>query len=305
MSINLAGLPLQSPLIAASGTCGYVGELRRVTDFNALGAIVTKSITPKPREGNQTWRIIDLPAGMLNAIGLANVGIDRFMSETIEEARDAPTTIIGSIAGGSIDDYVMVAKAFDASDVLPAVELNVSCPNTDDGLVFGEDPVRLGELLREVRSALRCTKMIVKLSPNVSDVRPLARAAIDAGADALTIANTITAMAIGVETRAPRLSNVVGGLSGPAVHPIAVRMVHQVYRDAARDAGVPIIGLGGVLHWRDAAEFILAGASAVGIGTALFANPNVPTKVLRGLTKWVERQGATSITDLVGEVRLS
>lgn len=302
MSVNLAGLSLRNPLIAAAGTCGYVEELPDVLDPKWLGAIVTKSITKQSREGNAPWRIIDLPRapGMLNAIGLANVGLDRFLTEKLPAAQNVDTVIIASIAGHSIDEYVAIAAAFDQSELLPAVELNVSCPNTSDGLQFGEHPAALTELLRNVRPVLRRAKMIVKLSPNVGDIAAMARAAIEGGANALTLINTVSAMAINVETRQPRLSRGSGGMSGPAIHPIAVRMVHEVYRTVARDAGVPIIGLGGVIAWEDAAEFILAGASAVGIGTGLFVDPTLPRSMFRGLEDWVARQGCSSINELVG-----
>jgi dihydroorotate dehydrogenase (NAD+) catalytic subunit len=303
LAVNLAGLPMRTPLIAAAGTCGYVSELAEVLDPRELGAITTKSITREPREGNAPWRLIDLPHAMLNAIGLANVGLDRFLHEKLPEAAGVDTTIIGSIAGHSIEEYVAVASAFDGAELLPAVELNVSCPNTSDGLQFGEHPEKLRELLREVRPVLTRTKMIIKLSPNVGDIVGMARAAIELGADALTLINTVSAMAINVESRQPRLSRGQGGLSGPAIHPIAVRMVWQVYREATREAGVPIIGLGGVLRWQDAAELILAGASAVGIGTGLFIDPTLPRAINRGLESWVTKQGAASITDLVGAVR--
>lgn len=304
LSVQLAGVMLKAPVIAASGTCGYIDELADAVDLSRFGAVVTKSITREPRNGNATWRILDAPHGMLNAIGLANMGLERFLAEIVPRIPAAPTTVIGSIAGGSIDDYVTVAAAFDQCGAFRLVELNVSCPNTADGLVFGENPAALRDLLRAVRPALQRTKMLVKLSPNVDDIAALARAAIDAGADGLTLINTVSAMAIDVETRAPRLSNVTGGYSGPAIHPIAVRMIHAVYRGAAREAGIPIIGLGGVMHWRDAAQFILAGASAVGMGTALFVNPRLPLKVMRGLDAWVTRQGCAKLSELVGQVDL-
>lgn len=307
LSTSVADIPLRNPLIAAAGTCGYVDELADVLDPKQLGAIITKSITRQPREGNPPWRIVDLPraSGMLNAIGLANVGLDKFLAEKLPAAANVDAVIIGSIAGHSIDEYVAIAAAFDRAEALPAVELNVSCPNTADGLQFGEVASKLTELLREVRPALKRTKMIVKLSPNVGDITCMAAAAIEAGADALTLINTISAMAIDVETRQPRLSRGSGGLSGPAIHPIAVRMVHEVHRNVARQAGVPIIGLGGVMTWEDAAELILAGASAVGIGTALFVDPTLPRRISSGLEKWIARQGASSISELVGQVRVS
>jgi len=288
--------------VGAAGTCGYVAELADVLDPACLGAVVTKSITREPREGHPPWRLVDVPLGMLNAIGLANVGLDRFLAEKLPAAAKADTVVIGSIAGNTADDYSAVAAAFDAEESLPIVELNVSCPNTGDGLVFGEDPGRLAGLLREVRKALPSTKMFVKLSPNVGDVTELAAAAVDAGADGLTLINTVAAMAIDVERRTPRLSAGSGGLSGPAIHPIAVRMVHEVYRKVAKPAGVPLIGLGGVMTWQDAAELILAGATAVGMGTAFFVDPRAPIAVISGLRKWVKRQGCASIADLVGGV---
>ncbi|MHC5115407.1 MAG: dihydroorotate dehydrogenase [Planctomycetota bacterium] len=304
LSVDLAGTTLRNPIVAAAGTCGYVSDFARVLDPAALGAIVTKSITREPREGNPPWRIVDVPRGMLNAIGLANVGLEQFIRDKAPQAADTDTVVIGSIAGDRVDDYVAVAAAMDEVDDIPLVELNVSCPNTDDGLMFGEHPGALRDLLHEVRPALTRTRMIVKLSPNVGDIVAMARAAIEQGADALTLVNTVAAMAIDVESRQPRLSRGTGGLSGPAIHPIAVRMVHEVHDAIARDSGVPIIGLGGVMHWQDAAELILAGASAVGMGTALFVDPKSPLRVCRGLERWVRRQGCTSIAELCGAVEM-
>jgi dihydroorotate dehydrogenase (NAD+) catalytic subunit len=295
---------LRNPVVAAAGTCGYVDEFSRVFDPARIGAIATKSITREPREGNPPWRIIDAPGAMLNAIGLANVGLKRFMDEILPRTKAVDTVVIGSIAGNSIDDYVAVAAAFDGAAALPLVELNVSCPNTSDGLQFGEHPDRLRELLGAVRPALTRTKLVVKLSPNVGSIVAMAEAAIDAGADALTLINTIAAMAIDIETRQPRLSRGTGGLSGPAIHPVAVRMVHEVYDAVARDAGVPIVGLGGVMSWREAAEFILAGATATGVGTALFVDPRAPSKTAAGLERWVRRQGCRAVTELVGQIEL-
>jgi dihydroorotate dehydrogenase (NAD+) catalytic subunit len=305
-SVNLAGLALRNPIIAAAGTCGYIREIADVIDPRTIGGIVTKSITREEREGNPPWRIVDLPRapGMLNAIGLANVGLDRFLREKLPDSKTVDTVVIGSIAGNSIGDYVTIASAFDQSGLLPAVELNVSCPNTADGLQFGEHPHKLKELLREVRPALNRAKMIVKLSPNVGDIVAMARAAIEGGADALTLINTVSAMSIDVHTRQPRLSRGSGGMSGPAIHPIAIRMVSEVYRCVACDAKIPIIGLGGVMTWEDAAEFILAGATAVGMGTALFVDPRLLPKVARDLEQWVAKQGCRSITELVGQMRM-
>jgi len=303
LPVTIAGLELQTPVIAAAGTCGYVDEIADAIDPRWLGAIVTKSITREVREGNAPWRVVGIPGGMLNAIGLANVGLDRFIGEKLPKARSLGTVVIGSIAGHSVDDYVAVSAAFDAEPLLPAVELNVSCPNTEDGLMFGEDPASLLGLLSEVRPALSRTKLFVKLSPNVNDIVAMAAAAIDGGADGLSLINTVTAMAIDVETRRPVLTNGRGGLSGPAIHPLAVRMIHDVHRSVARDANVPIIGLGGVIGWQDAAELILAGASAVAMGTGLFVNPRLPKRIVTDLERWVARQGCTTVAELVGAVR--
>jgi len=303
MTVNLAGVPLANPVVLAAGTCGYVREIADALPLGRLGAITTKSITAESREGNAPWRIIDSPAGMLNAIGLANVGLDRFMREKLPDAHGLPCKLFGSVAGHSVDEYLAVSSAFDGASEIAAVELNVSCPNTSDGLQFGEHPEALRALLREVKPAVRTKPLFVKLSPNVGDIVAMATAAIDGGAQALVVANTFSAMAIDVDTREPRLSRGRGGLSGPGIHPIVVRMVNDVYRSVARDAKVPVIGLGGVSNWRDAAEFILAGASAVAMGTALFIDPRAPLRVVDGLSKWVDKQGCRSVAELVGAVK--
>ncbi len=323
LSANLAGLTLQSPVLLAAGTAGYLDELEGPVDLRHVGAIVTKSITRHPREGNPTWRILPARAGMLNAIGLANVGVDRFVEHTAPKIADfqqrTGCRVIGSVAGFSIDDYVQVCAQMEHIEAMAAVELNVSCPNVHGGVEFGVDPAALRELVTQARRALPTTALIVKLSPVAignPDILALARAAIDAGAgsggpdgrpgaDALTLCNTIPAMAIDVRTRRPRLANITGGLSGPALHPVALRLVHIVYQGVAKSAGIPLIGAGGVTGWEEAAEFTLAGASAIEIGTALFADPRIPGRVTRGLEKWVRRQGAPRLADLVGAVRLA
>jgi dihydroorotate dehydrogenase (NAD+) catalytic subunit len=296
---RLAGIDMATPIVAAAGTCGYVDELADAFDLGRLGAVTTKSITAEERAGNDPWRIIDVPGGMMNAIGLANVGLGRFLKEKLPHARAVPCRVFGSVAGHSVDDYVRVASAFDLQTEFPLIELNVSCPNTATGLQFGDDPAALKALLAEVRPAVRRAKLFVKVSPNADVVR-LSAAAVEAGADGLTLVNTVTAMSVDVRTRRPRLSRGRGGLSGPAIHPIAVRMVHDVHRSVAKPAGVPIIGLGGVLTWQDAAEIILVGATAVGVGTALFVDPRKPVELADGLARWVREQGAANVADLVG-----
>jgi dihydroorotate dehydrogenase (NAD+) catalytic subunit len=304
LATNLAGIDLRNPVILAAGTCGTLDEFSEVLDLSRIGGLVTKSITRQPREGNPTWRIIETRhGGMLNAIGLANPGIDAFEEHYLPRAASMPCVVIGSVAGYSVEDYAAVAATFDESAVA-AVELNVSCPNVKSGCDFGSSPVALKEVVAEARKVVTRKKLIVKLSPWPMGLPDLARAAIDAGADALTISNTMPAMAIDVATRKPRLANITGGLSGPAIHPVSLKLVHDVYRQVAKAASVPIIGAGGVLRWEDAAEFILAGASAIQMGTALFADPRSPLKVVKGLEKWARAQGCASVQELVGAMRI-
>jgi dihydroorotate dehydrogenase (NAD+) catalytic subunit len=305
LAIDLLGVPLRNPILLAAGTAGYLDEMADAVDLSTVGGVVTKSITARPRPGNKTWRILDSRAGMLNAIGLANVGVEHYGEHIVPRAASLPCAVVGSIAGFSIDDYIKVAAMFDDAPGVPIVEMNVSCPNVHGGTVFGHDAAKLRELVAAVRPVLANTKMLVKLAPDAPDIVATARVSVESGADGLTISNTMPAMAIDVDTRRPRLAATTGGLSGPAIHPIAVRLIHLVYRAVAKPAGVPIVGAGGVLTWEDAAEFILAGASAVEMGTALFADPKSPRKVARGLEKWVARQGCASITELVGAVDLT
>ena len=302
LATDLAGVRLANPVVLAAGTCGYGPEVVDFMDPRGVGGVTTKSITPESREGHPPWRVIDVPGGMMNAIGLANLGLARFMAEKVAPIAAMKTVAIGSIAGHSVADYVAVAAAFDAIESLPIVELNVSCPNTADGRQFGHYPLALKTVLAEVRPALSRTKLVVKLAPDAPDPIAMAAAAIEGGADGLTVSNTWPAMAIDVESRKPRLSAGRGGLSGPAVHPLAVRLVFAIHRAVAGPAKVPIIGLGGVLHWRDAAEFILAGATAVGVGTALFVDPRIPRRIVKGLEGWVKSQGCANVMELVGRV---
>jgi len=317
LAVSLAGLALRNPVILAAGTAGTLSEMADIFDLSRVGAIVTKSITAEPREGNATWRIIPTQHGMLNAIGLANVGIEAFTRDYGPKVASVPTTVIGSISEFSVEGFVKVASAFEKIDALAAVELNVSCPNVSHGCEFGSDVHLLGELVREVRKVLPSKRLFVKLSPVVMGfpgVVAIARAAIEPpssapsgpaqrpGADAICLANTVPAMAIDVHTRAPRLARGSGGLSGPGIHPIAVKLVYDAYRGICKDTQTPIIGIGGVMRWEDAAEFILAGATAIEMGTALFADPLSPFKVVKGLGNWVGKQGVGSLEELVGAV---
>jgi dihydroorotate dehydrogenase (NAD+) catalytic subunit len=273
-------------------------------DLSKLGAFVTKSITREERAGNEPTRIVETRAGMLNAIGLANVGLQRFLTEKVPLLRKMPCPVVVNVAGHSYDDYIQTCAAMNALDCAAAVELNVSCPNVKDGLTFGTHPVRLKELTIEVKKVLPGKPLIVKLSPNVEDITQLARAAVDGGADVLSMVNTFTAMAIDLHKRRPRLANVTGGLSGPAIKPIALHLVSRVYRNVTRHTGTPIIGMGGVQYWQDAAEFILAGASAVAIGTALFVDPATPNRICDGLNDWLRKQGIERLGDMVGALEL-
>jgi dihydroorotate dehydrogenase (NAD+) catalytic subunit len=304
LSINLAGLKLANPVMTCSGTCGYAREYADFLDLSQLGAFVTKSITREERPGNEPARIVETRAGMLNAIGLANVGLDRFLAEKVPLIRKMPCPVIVNVAGHSYDDYCETCAAMDDLDCIAAVELNVSCPNVADGLTFGTHPGRLKELTQMVKRVLPRKPLIVKLSPNVEDITLTARAAIDGGAQMLSMINTFTAMSIDIYKKRPRLANVTGGLSGPAIKPIAVQMVSRVYRTLARSAGVPIIGMGGVQFWPDAVEFLLAGASAVAVGTALFVDPASPNKICRGLDEYMKRMGVNGVAELVGAVEL-
>lgn len=304
---NLAGIELSSPVILAAGTCGTLNEMGDMLDLSLVGAVTTKSITPLPRDGNHTWRIIEAgPAGMLNAIGLANIGLDAFLEHWAPRAAGLPCKVIASVAGFSIDDYAACVGNLDewATRGIPALELNVSCPNVKTGTEFGHTPQLMGELMRAVRPLAKQTKLIVKLGPMTPDFTTVARAAIVGGADALTVCNTIPAMAIDIHTRKPKLANVTGGLSGPGLHPVALRLVHETYRKVTLETGTPIIGLGGVLTWEHAAEFILAGATAVGVGTGLFVDPRAPVGIGRGLERWVRKQNAANVGALVGAVAL-
>jgi len=300
LSVNLAGLKLTNPTMTCSGTCGYDFEYDDFMDLSQLGAFVTKSITREYRPGNEPSRIVEVRAGMLNAIGLANVGLKRFLDEKVPQLKRMPCPVIVNVAGYSFDDYVETVGAVQSLDCVSAVELNVSCPNVKDGLTFGTHPGRLKELTAAVKAVIPRKPLIVKLSPNVEDITLTARAAVEGGADVLSLVNTFTAMAIDIYKRKPRLANVTGGLSGPAIKPIALHLVSRVYRTIAKSARVPIIGMGGIQYWQDAVEFILAGASAVAIGTALFVDPSTPIKVREGLEQYLKKEKVNRLSDLVG-----
>ncbi len=303
MRVRIGHLTLRNPVITASGTCGYGDEYAPFMDLSRLGAFTTKSITLHERKGNPPPRIVEAAGGMLNAIGLANVGLERFVAEKLPVLAGLGVPAIVNVAGHTIDEYRAVCERLDPQEAVAALELNVSCPNVENGLVFGTDARALSRLVSAVRQVVQRTVLIVKLSPNVTDITEPARAAIEAGADSLSMVNTFVGMAIDVEQRQPVLANTTGGLSGPAIKPLALHLVHRVYREVAGPAGIPIIGIGGIQNGPDAAEFLLAGATAVGIGTALFVDPTTPLKVIAGVKDYLHRHGIASVAQLVGRLR--
>ncbi len=302
LSVDVAGLTLANPVMTASGTSGYGPEFAENADFAQLGAFVTKAVSVEPRPGNPPPRTVETPGGMLNAIGLANHGLDRFVEERIPYYESRGVPVIVNVVGHSVEDYQAVCRRLDPIPCISGLELNVSCPNVADGLEFGTDAERLRRLVAAVRSEVSRARLIVKLSPNVTDITETAAAAIEGGADALSLINTLRGMAVNVETWKPMLANRTGGLSGPAVKPVAIQMVHQVYTKVAAKANVPLIGMGGICNWRDAVEFMLAGATAVAVGTALFVDPNTPRRICDGLTAYLDRRGLASVRELIGQL---
>jgi dihydroorotate dehydrogenase (NAD+) catalytic subunit len=296
MAVKIGGLELQNPVMTASGTFGYGREFESLIDLNALGAIIVKGLALKPVKGNPPPRIVETPCGMLNAIGLENVGIEAFESQKMPFLRTLRAPIITNIYGTTIEEYAELAERIEAIDGVAGVEVNISCPNVKaGGVVFGVDPLAAGRVVAAVRRKTRKT-VIVKLSPNVTDVTLIARSAEQAGADALSLINTITGMAIDIETRRPKLANITGGLSGPAIKPVALRMVWQV----AAAARIPVIGIGGIRRAEDAIEFFIAGATAVQIGTANFIDPQTAIHVIAGIERYLQDRGIEDIADLVG-----
>ncbi len=300
LSVDLAGMVMANPVMTGSGTSGYGPEYAPFLEIASLGAFVTKAVTPGERKGNPPPRTVETAGGMLNAIGLANGGLERFLSDKVPYLSELGIPVIVNVAGRDPDEYAMVCRALDEVPCITGVELNVSCPNVSDGLDYGTDHARLESLVAHVRRDVKRAKVIVKLSPNVTDITATARAAINGGAEILSLINTLAGMAINVNTFRPMLANRTGGLSGPAIKPVAVCMVHKVYSKVAREHGVPIIGMGGIQNWRDAAEFMLAGASAVAVGTALFVDPTIPNQICGGLRTYLAGKGMSRLCELTG-----
>lgn len=299
-SINIAGVDFLNPVIAASGTYGFGREYADYIDLNELGGISVKGLTLKPRMGNKTPRIAETPSGILNSVGLQNPGVDAFIREEIPYLKQFKTKIIANIAGDTVEDYIEIAKKLDQTDT-DMLEVNVSCPNVNHGcLAFGITAYGVAEITKAVRRATK-KPIMVKLTPNVSDIASIAIAAEDEGADAISLINTITGMAIDVNTRRPVLANNTGGLSGPAIRPIAVRMVHEVYKAVS----IPVVGMGGICTGEDAIQFILAGATAVMVGTWNFNNPYACTEVAAGIKSYMAENGIADLSGLTGGLILN
>lgn len=293
---NIGSLKLKNPVMTASGTFGYGTEYADFMDISRLGAIIVKGTTLKHREGNPYPRMAETPSGMLNAVGLQNKGVDYFVDHIYPEIKDTDTNIIVNVSGSCIDDYAQTAAIINTLDKIPAIELNISCPNVKQGgMAFGVKPESAAQVVEAVRKAYDKT-LIVKLSPNVTDITEIARAVEGAGADSVSLINTMLGMAIDAEKRRPILSTVTGGMSGPAVKPVALRMVWQV----AKAVKIPVIGLGGICSATDAVEFLLAGASAIQIGTANFIDPSISAKVVDGIDAYLDRHGFGSVKDIIG-----
>ena len=300
LSVNVAGIRLKNPVLTASGTFGYGEEFADIIDLNRLGGVIVKGISLKPIVGNPPPRIWETPSGMLNAIGLENPGVDVFLRDKLTFLRSYDTAVLVNIFGYSLEEYVGVAERLDGVPGVSGLEVNISCPNVKaGGIVFGTNLKAAFELLSAVRKATRLP-VIAKLSPNVTDITEFAKVARDAGCDGLSLINTLLGMAIDIQSRKPRLANCTGGLSGPAIRPVAVRMVWQ----AAQAVDLPVIGMGGIMTYEDALEFILAGASAVAVGTANFINPRATVDIIRDLETFLTQEGIGSVKELVGQVRV-
>jgi dihydroorotate dehydrogenase (NAD+) catalytic subunit len=298
LSVTIGSLTLKNPLIAASGCFGYGVEYADLVDLSSLGGVAVKGLFLAEREGHPAPRIVETPAGMVNAIGLQGIGVRRFVDEKLPELRARRATVIVNVCGTTLDEYVEVSRILSDADGVDAIELNISCPNIKEGgIQFGCSLTGTFDVVNAVRRVTRLP-VIPKLTPNVTDVSSFARAAEDAGADAVSLVNTFLAMVLDVETRRPKISNIVGGLSGPAIRPIAVRMVYEC-RQAVR---IPIIGMGGITDARDALEFMIAGASAVQVGTANFVDPLIWPKLIDGIRAYMERHQIGRLSDIVGTV---
>jgi len=300
MTVEIAGIRMRNPVMTASGTFGYGEEFSAYVDLEEIGAIITKGLSLKPRAGNPTPRIVETPAGMLNAIGLQNVGIDAFIADKVPFLRTVATPVVVNLFGNTLEEYGELAARLDRVSEVAGVEVNISCPNVKHGgIVFGTDPKAAYEVVKLVREAT-IKPLIVKLSPNVTDIVEMASACADAGADALSLINTVTGMAVDLRTRRPVLANITGGLSGPGIKPVALRMVWQV----AKAVNLPIIGIGGIMSATDALEFMLVGATAVQIGTANFLDPSAAQTIARDMEQYLVDNGISDVKELIGALEV-
>lgn len=300
LGVRIGKLNLKNPVLLASGTVGYGNEISNLTDLGQLGGIVTKSLSLRPRKGNPPQRIVETPSGMLNAIGLANVGVEVFIKEKIPFLKELNTAIICNIAASSIEEYVECTKILDPVETISAFEINVSCPNVKEGgLIFGNDIKSVGRITEKVRAATGKT-LIIKLSPNVSNIKDFAKVVKEEGGDAVSAINTLVGTAFDIWTRKPKIKNITGGLSGPAIKPVALAKVLEI----KRNVDIPVVGIGGIMNWKDAAEFMIAGASAVQIGTVNFINPNAGVEIVEGLKSYCEKISLINLTDLTGSFQI-
>lgn len=298
MSVDIGGINLKNPILTASGTFGFGREYSGYYDLSKLGGIVVKGLTLEPREGNKPPRIAETPAGILNSVGLQNPGVEYFIKKELPFLREFDTAVIANIAGSTVEEYCIMAEKL--GSLVDGIELNISCPNVKEGgAAFGVSAESVYNITRKVKEQCK-VPLIVKLTPNVTDIKEIAVAALEGGADALSLINTLLGMAIDINSRKPILANAVGGLSGPAIKPVAVRMVWQV----AQAVNIPIIGMGGIACWQDAIEFILAGADAVSVGTANFVNPYAPMEILEGIENYLINNQFGSINEIKGNIRL-
>lgn len=296
LSVNINGLALKNPVLTASGTFGYGLEFQDFIDLERLGGFVVKGTTLKHREGNPYPRMAETPSGMLNAVGLQNKGVDYFIEHIYPTIKDIRSNILVNVSGSTVSDYVATAEKINVLDCIPAIELNISCPNVKEGgMAFGTCCASASEVVREVRKVYK-KHLMVKLSPNVTSIQEIALSVEGAGADSVSLINTLMGMAVDVKTRKPVLSTITGGLSGPCVKPVALRMVWQV----AKVVKIPVVGLGGINSATDAIEFLLAGASAVQIGTANFIDPTITIKVIDGINEYLDQNGFKSVKDIIG-----
>lgn len=299
LKVQIAGVEFANPIMTASGCAGYGEELSQLYSLSRLGALVTKSITRKPRHGHPPPRTVETPGGMLNAIGLANVGIDSFLQDKIPFLEKQKTKVIVNVAGSTIEEYVYVSSRLADCERVDMIELNISCPNVDEGgIEFGSNTLMTEKSISEVRKVFK-KPIIAKLAPNVTSIVDIAKAAEQGGADALSIINSVIGTSVNINTWEPLITNVTGGLTGPAIKPIALAMVRDVYRNCK----LPIIGIGGITDYKDVVEFMLYGATAVQVGTALFVDPTAPLKIIDGLTKYLKEKKLNSVTELIGKVK--